>query len=237
MTDRTEPDGRWQFDESVTDVFDDMLERSIPQYELMRQSVFDVACRFLPREDPVRLLDLGTSRGGALAPFVDRYGARLSAVGIDVSEPMLTAARERFRLWPDNVRIENLDVRYNWTHRPVHVVLSVLFLQFVPIEYRQKIVANIYSDLEPGGALILVEKVLGSTAQLDSLEVDLYLESKKAAGYTQEQIDRKRLSLEGVLVPVTAKWNEELLAGAGFRTVDCFWRWMNFAGWIAVKEQ
>ena len=29
---------------------------------------------------------------------------------------------------------------------------------------------------------------------------------------TPEAIDRKRLSLEGVLVPVTARWNEEIAA-------------------------
>jgi tRNA (cmo5U34)-methyltransferase len=43
------------------------------------------------------------------------------------------------------------------------------------------------------------------------------------------------LSLEGVLVPVTAAWNEYLLRSAGFSHVDCFWRWMNFAAWVAVK--
>jgi len=30
--------------------------------------------------------------------------------------------------------------------------------------------------------------------------------------------------------------NEAILKGAGFTTVDCFWRWMNFGGWIAIKE-
>jgi tRNA (cmo5U34)-methyltransferase len=44
------------------------------------------------------------------------------------------------------------------------------------------------------------------------------------------------LALEGVLVPVTAAWNEQLLKGAGFSQVECFWRWMNFAGWVAVKD-
>jgi 4-aminobutyrate aminotransferase/(S)-3-amino-2-methylpropionate transaminase len=38
-----------------------------------------------------------------------------------------------------------------------------------------------------------------------------------------------------VLVPLTARWNEEALLSAGFREVDSFWRWMNFAGWVAVK--
>lgn len=34
---------------------------------------------------------------------------------------------------------------------------------------------------------------------------------------------------------VTAAWNEEMLRNTGFVEVDCFWRWMNFAGWVATK--
>lgn len=74
-----------------------------------------------------------------------------------------------------------------------------------------------------------------ATAELDAQHVKHYYDLKSANGYTQEQIERKRLSLEGVLVPVTAKWNEELLLMAGFRQLDCFWRYLNFAGWVAVK--
>jgi len=65
--------------------------------------------------------------------------------------------------------------------------------------------------------------------------VDLYYRMKESKGYSHDEIERKRLSLEGVLVPVTARFNEMLLRGAGFRQVDCFWRWMNFCGWVAVK--
>jgi tRNA (cmo5U34)-methyltransferase len=54
-------------------------------------------------------------------------------------------------------------------------------------------------------------------------------------GYTEEEINSKRIALEGVLVPVTAKWNEQLLRDAGFNQVECFWRNLNFAGWIAIK--
>jgi tRNA (cmo5U34)-methyltransferase len=82
----------------------------------------------------------------------------------------------------------------------------------------------------------LVEKVLGETAPIDALMTRLYYGLKASNGYSQDQIDRKRLSLEGVLVPVTARWNEELLKQAGFRQIDCFWRWMNFAGWVAIKD-
>jgi tRNA (cmo5U34)-methyltransferase len=81
----------------------------------------------------------------------------------------------------------------------------------------------------------LIEKVLGESTLLDETMIKLYYEMKIAHGYSQESIDRKRLSLEGVLVPLTSSWNEALLGNAGFNVVDCFWRWMNFAAWVAVK--
>ncbi len=74
---------KWEFDEEVTRVIDDMLERSIPQYEVMRRAVFDVACRYVkPHTD---IVDLGCSRGEAMAPLVDRFGAHNRFVGIEVS--------------------------------------------------------------------------------------------------------------------------------------------------------
>ena len=73
------------------------------------------------------------------------------------------------------------------------------------------------------------------TAAIDSTLVARYYDMKRANGYTTEEIDRKRLALEGVLVPLTGRWNEDALREAGYRQVDCFWRYLNFAGWLAVK--
>lgn len=235
------PDGPWEFDGDVAAAFDDMLERSIPQYDVMRRAVTTLAVRVADRartagEIPLRFCDLGTSRGGALEPLVSRYGAHGRYLGIDVSDPMLTAARERFANWIDlgYVEIRNTDLREELPSGPWTVVLSILTLQFVPIEYRERIVADLYDQIRPGGALIVVEKVLGES-RLDEAFVDAYYASKRDAGYSTEQIERKRLALEGVLVPITATWNDDLLRKAGFRPVDCFWRWMNFAGWVALR--
>jgi tRNA (cmo5U34)-methyltransferase len=106
---------------------------------------------------------------------------------------------------------------------------------FACIEYRQQIIRRVFESLAPGGAFILVEKVLGAPAKLGEAFVNLFLQIKRENGYSESQIDRKRMSLEGVLVPVTARWNEELLHQEGFTSVDCFWRHLNFAGWVAVK--
>jgi hypothetical protein len=103
------------------------------------------------------------------------------------------------------------------------------------IEYRVKIVKSIYDALSDNGAFIIVEKVLGNTSEIDDLFVDEYYRIKSHNAYTQEQIQNKRKSLEGVLVPIMANWNENLLQTAGFKKIDCFYRCLNFAGWIAIK--
>lgn len=231
--------GDWEFDDEVAENFDRMLARSIPQYDVMRRAVASVARRFVVEKTDI--LDLGSSRGDAIAPLVETFGAHCRYHLVEISDPMVEILRERFAGLIDTpsgdvVRIHHEDLRDGLPAVRASVALSVLTLQFVPINYRQQIVQGVYDQMRSGGAFVLVEKVLGNTAPIDDLMVDLYHEMKRErGGYSGDEIERKRLALEGELVPVTADWNRELLEQAGFRRVDCFWRWMNFAAWVAVK--
>lgn len=229
------PEGKWQFDSMVTAAFDDMLRRSIPQYEMMRKLVFDIGCEFVQKF--THIIDLGCSRGEAMAPFIDEYGSDMHYIGVDTSEPMLDVCRGRFARLVKNgaAQFINLDLRHDFPRLISSLTLAVLTIQFTPIEYRLQILDNAYQNLVPGGAFIMVEKVMGASAALDSNFTNLYLRHKSDSGYTQEQIDRKRLSLEGVLMPLPADVNEDFLHRVGFKQIDCFWRWLNFAGWVAVK--
>ncbi|MGH3751880.1 MAG: methyltransferase domain-containing protein [Pseudonocardiaceae bacterium] len=236
LIDHVLADGPWRFDASTAEVFDNMLERSIPQYDVMRATVDEIALEFAAAARGSRcVIDLGCSRGEAIARLVAALDSDTHFVGVEMSAPMLVAARERFAS-DGNVSLLELDLRLAYPEVRANVTLGVLTLQFVPIEHRQRLIQQVYDHTEPGGAFIIVEKVLGATAELDRLMTASYLAMKRRNGYTQEEIDRKRLSLEGVLVPVTAKWNVEMLRAAGFQQVDCFWRWMNFGGWVAVRQ-
>jgi len=230
---------RWAFDDKVTKVFDDMLERSIPQYHVMRKAVFDIGSRYV--SNGLCITDLGASRGEAIAPFLDKFGARVRYDLVEISEPMLTTLEERFKGWLNTpnriVRVLKSDLAHDpYPSTACCLTLAVLTLMFTPIERRQALLRSIWKATYSGGALILVEKILGSNADLDALLVDQYYAMKRENGYTTDEIERKRLSLEGVLVPVTAAWNEELLRMAGFTHIECFWRWMNFAAWVAVRD-
>ena len=228
------PDDRWEFDEDVTKVFDDMLERSIPDYHTMRKLVTDLAVQYAnPNEWYV---DLGCSHGESIRHLITELGNECRYKGVEISEPMRERAQERFAVC-DFVEILDLDLRYDYPDlggRTACATLSILTLMFIPIEYRMKVLQQVYQTTHGNGAFIMVEKVLGEGPEINQALVDSYHDMKSANGYTNEQIERKRLSLEGVLVPMTAKWNMEMLKLAGFSKIDCFWRSLNFAGFIAL---
>ena len=228
---------KWEFDQNVTNCFDDMLERSIPQYHVMRDAVFELGSNILEGFQIKNMLDIGCSNGINLERFIHKFGATARFCGLDVSEPMLEEARKRFKGYIDCnlVNIRNMDLRTNFPSDIYQLVTSILTIQFVPIEYRQQIIQSIYNSLDTNGGFIFVEKVLGNCSQLNELMINNYLKLKESNGYSKEQILRKKIALEGVLVPVTSAWNFDLLKQAGFRKIDSFWRWMNFEGYIAIK--
>ena len=236
VIDKTQPGERWAFDASVTACFDNMLSRSIPQYDVMREASFELGKRFV--QPGTAIVDLGCSRGEALAPFIKEFGVGNRYIGVEISAPMAAACRERFAIHVRNglLDVREIDLRTGYPDAKASLTLAVLTAQFVPIEHRQRVITSVYRNTVVGGAFLIVEKVLGATAAIDEQLVGRYYDMKQRNGYSREDIDRKRLSLEGVLVPVTAHWNEDLLRAAGFSEVDCFWRWMNFAGWIAIKS-
>jgi tRNA (cmo5U34)-methyltransferase len=241
------PDGdRWAFDENVTAAFEDMLERSIPNYAGMRRIVTDATVWFISqlsygaKEGFPLIVDLGASRGSALAPIVDRLGVHARYTAIEVAPPMVEVLKDRFSGWieADRFKVVEADLRGGLpgVGGLPFVYLSVLTLQFIPMEYRQTLLRQVYESLRPGGALIIVEKVLGRGWEAEQLLIDLYHGLKRSNGYAKEAVERKAMALEGVLVPLTARENEERLRDAGFDLVETIWAWCNFRAWLAVKR-
>lgn len=229
-------DGKWKFDESVTDNFDTMLSKSIPEYSVMRELTYTLGRNFVNSVGGI--VDLGASRGEALAPFVASGNL---CYALEVSEPMLAVLRERFAN-DSNVSVlskdlRNIDADFTpFLKNKNCLVLSILTLQFIPIEYRAKILRKIFHSLQSGGAFLLVEKVLGNTSDIDELMVSEYYKVKAENGYSYEDIQRKKAALEGVLVPVTDAWNREMLRNAGFSQIDCYFRNLNFCALVCIKD-
>jgi len=232
MSDQIVFDKPFKFDELVTSCFGDMLKRSVPEHDAMRELVSIVGEKYV--KPNTTIVDVGCSWGDAVSPFVRNHSGENDFMLYDISESMLGVCSDRFS-GMDSVTVKMHDIRDGIDVGNVSLILSILTVQFTPIEQRHKILKGFYDALNEGGALVYVEKVLGDTTDVNDMLVKSYYETKANNGYTKEQIESKRLSLEGVLVPITAKWNEDLLRKSGFSQVECFWRSLNFAGWVAVK--
>lgn len=231
LIDKTNPIGKWEFNKEVTNVFDNMISRSIPDYETMRKLCYMIGRNFITNGGTIS--DIGCSNGLASEDFIYNF-PNANFVLSDVSESMIESCKERYD-GIGNVSVIYHDLRNGIPTHNNDLVISSLTLQFTPIEYRWGIIQSIYDGLRNGGALILVEKVLGENSNIDNILVEEYYNIKRNNGYSDELIMNKRKSLEGVLVPLTAKFNEYLLNRCGFSQVDCFWRCLNFCAWVAIK--
>lgn len=230
MQDTVNKTDKWSFDSEVTSCFDDMLVRSIPDYYTMRYLVGEIGKKQITSKDDV-IVDLGCSTGGSIAPFAE-LGNEIH--GIEISEPMFNECTERFKCYPQ-IKISRQNIVDDFPKIKARLIMSILTIQFTPIEERWRIIKNIYDNLEKDGCFIFVEKVLAASAETDELFTEVYYDMKRKNKYSEEQIQNKRKSLSGVLVPVSANENRNFLQETGFKRIECFWRCLNFAGWIAYK--
>lgn len=227
------------FDAKVSAVFDDMVSRSVPHYAEVQRMTSDLAVEFLPERDGM-VCDLGCSTATTIDLLAahPRCPATTRFLGIDDSPHMLRLAREKMSAQIAAGRVELREANLNdlATLPRSHVVLLNWTLQFVRPLHREPLLQRLHACLEPCGALLLSEKVLVSDSFLNRAYIDLYLRYKKRQGYSDEEIQRKREALENVLIPYRVEENLDMLRRCGFRTVDVFFRWFNFASFVAVKD-
>jgi len=225
----------FDFGESTARVFDDMLDRSIPQYDELQRMIGELAAEFATPGS--RVYDLGCSTGLTLKSLDLAVDKDATLVGVDYSGAMLDKARENLRHQHDSKRLllEHADLNDGVSVSNASVVVLNLTLQFVRPLNRESLLRSIIEGLNPGGILILVEKVLGSDALLNRLWIKLYYDMKMRNGYSETEIAKKRESLENVLIPYRPDENIKILARNGLDNVDMFFKWYNFAGFLGVK--
>jgi tRNA (cmo5U34)-methyltransferase len=232
---QTGPTEKFEFNESVARVFDDMLERSVPMYRECLDSAVDWCARFAHKGTHV--YDLGCSTGTLMTRLADKLpadsGVRL--VGLDNSGPMLVKAREKLATSPLPCKLVEADLQGDFSLTNASVVIMNYTLQFIPPEQRLRLARKIFQGLNDGGLLILIEKVKSDNSKFNETFIELHHQYKRAQGYSQLEIARKREALENVLTPWTVGENINLLMNAGFCSAEVFFKWNNFAGFVALK--
>ena len=223
------------FDGRTAAVFDDMLVRSVPFYTEMQRMTGELAADFaVPGSN---LYDLGCSTGTTfelLDPLVDQA---VRFVGVDNSPEMLEKARQKLSGLPSGRTVDLMcgDLHEFDGITNASVVILTLTLQFVRPLHRERLVRMIGAGTREQGCLILIEKLTEPDTLFNRLFIKYYYDMKRRNDYTDLEIAQKREALENVLIPYRLEENVEMLKGAGFKSVEVFFRWYNFCGIVAVK--
>ncbi|HSC85767.1 MAG TPA: carboxy-S-adenosyl-L-methionine synthase CmoA [Polyangiaceae bacterium] len=225
---RTAPGaGEFRFDEAVARVLPDMLRRSIPGYHTLLELLGVLARDVVPAGG--RVYDLGCSHGAVSAVIRGALGERtVRCVGVDSSPAMIDEARKNLAGFGD-IELHCADVR-DFEPEPASLVVLNFTLQFVPPDERSQLLARWGAALDPGGILVLSEKV----AEVDGRFAQLHDAFREANGYSQLEMSRKRRALENVLIPDTVEEHEARLRGAGLEPRQWF-RALHFVSFLAQK--
>lgn len=238
FAEKTQAVSDFNFGEKTAEVFEDMLDRSIPLYRELQRMLGEIAVEFAVSGSNV--YDLGCSNGitlDTLDQAIRGAGKSVQLVGIDYSQAMLDKAAQRFasRGAEAQPKFVLRDLNEGCSIENASVVLLNLTLQFVRPLFRDRLVRSICDGLNENGCLILVEKVLGNDSLFNRTFIKFYYDMKRRNHYSDMEIAQKREALENVLIPYRIDENFELLKRNGFGSVDVFYKWYNFAGLIGVK--
>ena len=223
---------QFEFDHAVASVFDDMLSRSVPFYDEVRQLIISL---ILSREEEgMQVLDLGSSTAKLLLELHSKMQTNMQLRGIDNSQAMLDRARQKTAAFGADITLELADMLI-YPYQDQDIIIANYTLQFIRPIQRIELVKRLYEGLNSGGIFIFSEKVIFDNAQLDKEMINIYYQYKKSQGYSAYEIAQKREALENVLVPFSIRENIQMCKEAGFHKIDTLFQWANFTTFVAQK--
>ena len=224
----------FQFDATVADIFQDMIERSVPGYGFILQMIGSLAERYALASSNV--YDLGCSLGASTLQLRRHVPATSHVIGVDNSKAMLDRCKANMARDHSAASYELLleDLRTTCIENASMIVLNFT-MQFIPDKERRHLLKRIADGMLPGGILLLAEKVRFESSSENNLMTDLHHDFKRYQGYSDLEIAQKRAALENVLVPNTSAEHMERLSSAGFSSLQKCVRCLNFEAFLAIR--
>jgi len=224
------------FDARVAEVFEDMIERSVPGYRTIISMIAVLAGQYCRPGSTV--YDLGCSLGAAtLAIRAQVPHNQYKIVAVDNSAAMIERLNEKSKARTGGPELQTIcsDIMEIEVQNASVVVLNFT-LQFIPVTQRDALLARICRGMNPGGILILSEKIVFPDPAVNQLFVDMYHRFKEEMGYSRLEISRKRTALENVLIPETIEAHRQRALAAGFASIDPWFQCFNFTSMVAFKQ-
>jgi len=206
-----------KFDFNTIQDFDEHIMKSIPNYDQLISAIKSISEYFFAKDTTV--YDLGCSTGKLLLSL----NTTCKKVGYDNA-----------RIMPEEDGLHSVDLNEDFEIRNASVVYSIFTMQFLNPGARRKYLETIYSGLNPGGALIICEKVYCDAGIIQEILAFSHYDYK-VKQFSEKEIIQKERDLRFIMKPNTESDLDEMLHSAGFYTTAVFWKMFNFKGILAIK--
>jgi len=223
---------KFEFDEAVASVFDDMLSRSVPFYDEVRKLIISLILS--KQKEGMKVLDLGSSTAKFLLDLHSKASVELKLKGLDNSQAMLDRATQKCQAFGADIALELADM-LTYDYENEDVIVANYTLQFIRPMQRLELIEKIYQGLNDEGMFIFSEKIVFQDKVLDKEMIDIYYDYKKEQGYSEYEIAQKREALENVLIPFTIQENIRMCKDAGFTKIETVFQWANFVTFVVKK--
>lgn len=170
---------------------------------------------------PGRVLDLGTG-SGALIADVRSVAPSAEAYGLDISPPLLAAARMDFAgekgvHFREHDLLDALPTEFG----KFDLIVSAWVIHHLPDERKIRLYEEAFDLLEPGGLFCNMDLVALSTPELQRRALEVFASVD----------DEEDASDQPAPVEAQLGW----LRDAGFDNADCYWKWLATAMLVAER--
>lgn len=221
----------FSFDEKVAEVFDDMIERSVPGHqELVKISSLIVEHFARPN---TLIYDLGCSPGIGTLAIAKATPPGCRIIAVDSSEAMISRLKQTGRSLSTPIEWRLADIK-TMSFKPASVVVCNLTLQFLPPESRMAVLKSIHQSLNPAGVLLLTEKIVFNNQKDQQLYDALYRSFKLGNGYSDLEIRQKQQALSEMMRPDSEEIHLKRLHEVGFSSTSVCFRALNFVAFLAL---
>jgi tRNA (cmo5U34)-methyltransferase len=214
---------------TIAPSYDSQARRGIPRYDEMLAELAES----LPVEAD-SVLELGGGTGALTRRLVARF-PKASIDVVDASEGMLEVLR-RSVLRDEAPRLQIVHAAFEDLARPAGIydlVTSSMSLHHV-ID-KTTFYTSIHTWLRPGGFLIFADELTGAIPHIQACHWDRWLAfAGRTDGLTREELEECLEHVETYDHYETLPNQLSFLKAAGFSTVDCVWRHLNYAIFVAA---
>lgn len=212
------------FNQAATD-YDKLRRILIPCFD----DFYTTAVNIIPkdRSTPLKILDLGAGTG-LYSAMVQATFPHAEFTLLDLSEEMLAQAKSRFNQMGKSPTIIISDYVGIDLVGSYDIVISALSIHHLSHPEKEHLYQQIYSLLNPDGMFINADQVLGKTPDLENLYRQNWLDSVRAGGLSEADLQaaKKRMEYDRMSpLDIQLSW----LEAAGFQNVDCWYKNFSFA--------